>query len=70
VLKTIAAARLMGTDCIISGIGPHIAQTMVHLGVELKVTAKATLADAFALGLRRVGKMVVNQPHTEQGERV
>ena len=70
VLKTIAAARLMGTDCIISGIGPHIAQTMVHLGVELKVIAKATLADAFALALRRVGKMVVNQPHTEQGELV
>jgi rsbT co-antagonist protein RsbR len=66
VLKTIAAARLMGTDCIISGIRPQVAQTLVHLGVELKVVAKATLADAFALALRRVGKMVVNQPYAEQ----
>jgi rsbT co-antagonist protein RsbR len=68
VLKTIAAARLMGTDCIISGIRPHIAQTMVHLGVELNVATKANLADAFALALRRVGKMVVNQPPTGQPE--
>jgi rsbT co-antagonist protein RsbR len=68
VLKTIAAARLMGTDCIISGIRPHIAQTMVHLGIELNVVSKATLADAFALALRRVGKMVVNQPQTGQVE--
>lgn len=58
-LKTIAAARLMGADCIISGIRPQIAQTMVHLGVELKVISKATLADAFALALRRVNKVVV-----------
>ena len=68
VLKTIAAARLMGTDCIISGIRPHIAQTMVHLGVELNVVSKPTLADAFALALRRVGKMVVNQPHAGHAE--
>jgi rsbT co-antagonist protein RsbR len=68
VLNTIAAARLMGTDCIISGIRPHIARAMVHLGVELNVISKANLADAFALALRRVGKMVVNRPHTEQGE--
>ena len=47
-LKTIAAARLMGADCIISGIRPQIAQTMVHLGVELNVVSKASLADAFA----------------------
>lgn len=58
-LKTIAAARLMGADCIISGIRPQIAQTMVHLGVELNVISKATLADAFALALRRVNKAVV-----------
>lgn len=58
-LKTIAAARLMGADCIISGIRPQIAQTMVHLGVELNVISKATLADAFALALRRVNKTVV-----------
>ena len=54
-LKTVAAARLMGADCIISGIRPQIAQTMVHLGVELNVVSKATLADAFALALARQG---------------
>jgi rsbT co-antagonist protein RsbR len=58
-LKTIAAARLMGADCIISGIRPQIAQTMVHLGVELTVVSKATLADAFALALSRQGKAVM-----------
>jgi rsbT co-antagonist protein RsbR len=60
-LKTVAAARLMGADCIISGIRPQIAQTMVHLGVELNVISKANLSDAFALALRRLGKTVVNQ---------
>ena len=58
-LKTIAAARLMGADCIISGIRPQIAQTMVHLGVELSVVSKASLADAFALALQRTGRTVV-----------
>jgi rsbT co-antagonist protein RsbR len=58
-IKTVAAARLMGADCIISGIRPQIAQTIVHLGVELNVTTKATLADAFALALRRIGRAVV-----------
>lgn len=57
-LKTVAAARLMGADCIISGIRPQIAQTMVHLGVELNVVSKANLADAFALALRRLGMTV------------
>ncbi len=53
-MKTIAAARLMGADCIISGIRPQIAQTIVHLGVNLQdVTTKATLADAFLIALRR-----------------
>jgi rsbT co-antagonist protein RsbR len=53
-LKTVAAARLMGADCIISGIRPQIAQTIVHLGVDLSaVSTKATLADAFVLALRR-----------------
>jgi rsbT co-antagonist protein RsbR len=61
-LKTIAAARLMGADCIISGVRPQIAQTIVHLGVELgDVSTKATLADAFRLALRRTGSMV-NRP--------
>jgi len=55
-LKTVAAARLMGADCIISGIRPQIAQTIVHLGVDLgTVVTKATLADAFAVALRRLG---------------
>jgi len=60
-LKTVAAARLMGADCIISGIRPQIAQTMVHLGVELNVISKANLSDAFAVALRRLGKVVVSQ---------
>jgi rsbT co-antagonist protein RsbR len=55
-LKTVAAARLMGADCIISGIRPQIAQTIVHLGVDLgTVITRATLADAFAVALRRLG---------------
>jgi rsbT co-antagonist protein RsbR len=58
-LKTVAAARLMGADCIISGIRPQIAQTIVHLGVELQdVLTKATLADAFAIALKRMGLAV------------
>ena len=55
-LKTVAATRLMGADCIISGIRPQIAQTIVHLGVNLgEVTTKATLADAFQVALKRTG---------------
>lgn len=55
-LKTVTAARLMGADCIISGVRPQIAQTIVHLGINLlDVTTKATLSDAFALAIRRVG---------------
>ena len=55
-LKTVTAARLMGADCIISGIRPQIAQTIVHLGVDLgDITTKATLADAFRLALQRTG---------------
>lgn len=60
-LKTIAAARLMGADCIVSGIRPQIAQTMVHLGVELDVVSKATLADALALAFQRTGRSVVRK---------
>jgi len=60
-LKTVAAARLMGADCIISGIRPQIAQTIVHLGVDLNsVTTKATLADAFAIALKRLGLAVTS----------
>ena len=57
-LKTVATMRLMGADCIISGIRPQIAQTMVHLGVELNVDSKATLADAFKLALIKTGRGV------------
>ncbi len=58
-LKTIAAARLMGADCIISGIRPQIAQTIVHLGVNLTdVVTKATLADAFIVALKRTGSNI------------
>jgi rsbT co-antagonist protein RsbR len=61
-LKTVAAARLMGADCIISGIRPQIAQTIVHLGVEINdVLTKATLADAFAIALSRIGMTVAKK---------
>ena len=55
-LKAVAATRLMGAECIISGIRPQIAQTIVHLGVDLgDVVTKASLADAFRLALKRIG---------------
>ena len=58
-LKTIAATRLMGADAILSGIRPQIAQTIVHLGVDLgEVVTKATLADAFAVALKRTGAKI------------
>ena len=58
-LKTVTAARLMGADCIISGIRPQIAQTIVHLGVALgDVTTKASISDAFALALKQRGLSV------------
>jgi rsbT co-antagonist protein RsbR len=64
-LKTVAAARLMGADCIISGIRPQIAQTIVHLGVNLSnVITKATLADAFVIALQRTGKSLPNASFT------
>ena len=65
-IKTVSAARLMGADCIISGIRPQIAQTIVHLGLELDVVSKATMADAFALALRRVGKAVYERGRPQQ----
>ena len=58
-LKTVAAARLMGADCIISGIRPQIAQTMVHLAIDLSsVTTKATMAEALRTALTRSGYSV------------
>ncbi|HZP40213.1 MAG TPA: STAS domain-containing protein [Candidatus Binatia bacterium] len=61
-LKTVAAARLMGAECIISGIRPQIAQTIVHLGVDLAtVITKATLADALEIALARLGLAVARR---------
>jgi rsbT co-antagonist protein RsbR len=61
-MKTVAAARLMGADCIISGIRPQIAQTIVHLAIDLGgISTKATLADAFRLAMQRVGMNIVSQ---------
>jgi rsbT co-antagonist protein RsbR len=58
-MKTVSAARLMGADCIISGIRPQIAQTIVHLGVNLHdIVTKSTLADAFVVALQRTGSTV------------
>jgi len=58
-LKTVTAIRLMGAECIISGIRPQIAQTIVHLGIDLQgITTKATLADALALAMKQVGLTV------------
>ena len=58
-LKTVTALRLMGADCIISGVRPQIAQTIVHLGVDLQgVTTKANLADALSLALKRTGYVI------------
>jgi rsbT co-antagonist protein RsbR len=58
-LKTVTAIRLMGADCIISGVRPQIAQTIVHLGIDLQgIITKATLADALALALKRTGHVV------------
>lgn len=70
-LKTVTAARLMGADCIISGVRPQIAQTIVHLGINLlDVTTKATLSDAFGLALQKSGfsfvRLKKEKPGTEQ----
>jgi rsbT co-antagonist protein RsbR len=64
-LKTVTAARLMGAECIISGVRPQIAQTIVHLGVNLsEVTTKASLADAFAVALKRTQAKLPHQLST------
>ena len=58
-MKTVTAARLMGADCIVSGIRPQIAQTLVQLGVNLgDIDTRATLADAFGHALERLGRGV------------
>lgn len=64
-LKTVAAARLMGADCIISGIRPQIAQTMVHLQIDLSaVTTKSTMAEALRTALKRSGYVVTRPVRT------
>jgi rsbT co-antagonist protein RsbR len=61
-LKTVTAIRLMGAECIISGIRPQIAQTIVHLGIDLQgITTKATLADALSIALKTTGYLVTRQ---------
>ena len=68
-LKTVTAARLMGADCIISGVRPQIAQTIVHLGINLlDITTKATLSDAFSLALQRSGFRFVRPQNREFAE--
>jgi rsbT co-antagonist protein RsbR len=59
-LKTVSAARLLGAECVISGIRPQVAQTIVALGIEFgDIATKASLADALALALRQAGLKVV-----------
>ncbi|HEY1335417.1 MAG TPA: STAS domain-containing protein [Myxococcaceae bacterium] len=68
-LKTITAARLMGADCIISGIRPQIAQTIVHLGVSLgDVVTKSSLAAAFQVALARRGDQIVRAAARSEGQ--
>ncbi|GAC1416195.1 MAG: STAS domain-containing protein [Acidobacteriaceae bacterium] len=70
-IKTITAARLMGADCYLSGIRPAIAQTIVHLGIDLvDVQTKAKLSDAFAVALQRLGKTVVSTRTSPTDNRV
>jgi len=69
-LKTITAARLMGADCIISGIRPQIAQTIVHLGVSLgDVVTKSSLAAAFQVALDRRGDRIVRAAAGRAGDK-
>ncbi|MFJ9904567.1 STAS domain-containing protein [Streptomyces sp. NPDC101152] len=59
-MKTVAAARLMGAECVVSGIRPAIAQTIVHLGLDLgTVITRASLADALAYALHELGSGII-----------
>lgn len=70
-LKTVEAARLMGTECIISGIRPQIAQTIVHLGLDLSgVITKATLADAFAIALQKRQLTIISKAASKASQSV
>jgi rsbT co-antagonist protein RsbR len=61
-LKTVSAARLLGAECIVSGIRPQVAQTIVSLGIEFgDIATKATLADALAHVLNRRGQRIGQQ---------
>ncbi|MES2938667.1 MAG: STAS domain-containing protein [Pseudomonadota bacterium] len=61
-LKTVSAIRLMGAECIISGIRPQIAQTIVHLGIDLQgIASKSSLADALSLALARNGYVITRK---------
>jgi rsbT co-antagonist protein RsbR len=61
-MKTVAAARLMGAECMVSGIRPQIAQTIVHLGIDLAtITTKATLGEAFKLALHKMGNVRITR---------
>jgi rsbT co-antagonist protein RsbR len=66
-IKTVAAARLMGADCLVSGIRPQIAQTMVELGVDLDVTTKASLAEALRLALQRSDQTIIRTARDAAG---
>ena len=66
-IKTVAAARLMGAECLVSGIRPPIAQTMVELGVDLDVTTKASLAEALRLALQQSDQTIIQTPRDAAG---
>jgi len=67
-LKTVTATRLMGEDCYISGISPAIAQTMVHLGVDLaEIPTKASLATALKMAMQKIGLKVVSAADEKRG---
>ncbi|MEV5440831.1 STAS domain-containing protein [Streptomyces sp. NPDC052682] len=68
-MKTVAAARLMGAECIVSGIRPAIAQTIVHLGLDLDVITRASLADALGYALHQLGADIVNATPGGAGQR-
>jgi rsbT co-antagonist protein RsbR len=58
-MKTVAATRLLGADCIITGVSPAIAQTIVHLGVDLSgVTTRSTMAEGLKLALKMTGQQL------------